>query len=325
MKKQVQSLIIKIAGSALIISFLISRIDWDLSKFTEVISNLNITWFLFSLGGVIIVLWLKSIRWNLLLKNENCNYPFYSAFTAYMASFTIGLITPGRLGEISRLYYLRSERDIDFFHSFKTIVIDRIFDFTMLFWFGISGLMIFYRVLGDYNEAVYLIITAAALFFTWYILSLALERVHNQKTVILFLRDSWNKMMDLRMVGPWLLTFLAYGVFYFANWLILISIGHRISLIDIGFILSLMSLVTLIPITIAGFGTREVSLVFLLSFYSIGPETAIVFSILQFIAFFFWGGIIGMLFWIVKPVNLSLIKQDASAVISLFRKKSVSQ
>ncbi len=320
MKKQSWLSLIKVVGSIAIIIFLVTRIDWDISKFRDIFNQINLTWYLISLSGVILVLLLKSIRWNLLLRAVGCNYPFLSAFIAYMASFTIGLLTPGRIGEIARLYYVRAERGIDFFNSFKTIVTDRIFDFAILFWFGASGLLFFYKVLGDYHALTYLTVTGITMFVLWFIGKKILHSINSTKTYIIFIKESWGEMFDKKMIKPWLLTIFSYVLFYMANWFILIAIGQRISLVEIGFILSLMSLVTLIPVTIAGFGTREVSLIYLFAFYGLAPETAIIFSLLQFLAFFMWGGIIGWICWLIKPVKLFIIREDAEKAFQYIKR-----
>lgn len=321
MNKQTGSQLLKVIGSLAILAFLITRINWDPQQFTTVFNRLNLNWYLISLTGVILVLGFKSVRWNLLLKAEGCIYPYYSAFLAYMSSFTIGLLTPGRVGEIARLYYVRSERKIDFFHSFKTIVIDRIFDFAMLIWFGTSGILFYYKVLGNQHALLYLLIVGVIMLIAWITGKIILKMIKSDKQRVwfTFIYEAWTEMFHAKMIVPWLLTLLAYLIFYVANWFILLSLGQRITLTEVGFILSLMSLVTLIPITIAGFGTREASLIFLFSFYGLSPEIAVIFSLLQFIAFFLWGGLIGWLFWMIKPVKLSLIKDDAVKVFGYFK------
>lgn len=321
MTKQFWSGALKAAVSIAILVFLITRVDWDVEQFKLISATINLPWYLVSLTGVIIVLFLKSIRWNLLLRHEGCIYPTKSAFAVYMSSYTIGLLTPGRLGEIARLYYIREERNISFFNSFKTIVVDRIFDFAMLFWFGGAGLSFFYKIFGDLNSLIYLLVTGCLLLLSWFVIAFIIRLVKSEKIYFSFIKEAWNKMLTPRMGYPWLLTLISYLVYYLANWLILLSLNQHISLMEMGFIISIMSLVTLIPITIAGFGTREVSLVFLFSFYGISPEIAIVFSLLQFVAFFLWGGLIGWGFWLFKPVKLALIRQDASKLVSLLRKE----
>ncbi len=313
MRKPWVKTLLKIGGSVAIIWLMIRNIPWNMAEFKRVFQQLHLGWYGLSLTGVLLVLGIKSLRWNLLLVHEQCAYPKWNSFVAYMASFTIGLITPGRLGEISRLYYVREEAKISFYNGFKTLIVDRIFDFAMLIWFGTTGMLFFYKVLGDINGGAYLLVTAIALLAIWMVIYFSLKSIVKKdtaKTGPKFIRESWNGMFLPVMAWPWLLTLLAYFVFYVANFWIFKSIGIPLSLIDIGFILSLMSLATLIPISLAGFGTREVSLVFLLSFYGISPEVAIIFSLLQFTAFFLWGGFIGWLFWLYNPVKMSLIKED---------------
>lgn len=319
--KQTLKLLLKIAGSVAIIYFLVKRIDWDVHTFTEIYQSLDLPWFLLSLTGVVLVLGLKSIRWNKLLRFEGCKYPYINAFSDYMVSLMIGLITPGRVGEIAKLYYVRQHTGIDFYHSFKTIVTDRIFDFALLIWFGLAGMLYFYKVLGDFSGAIYAVIAAVIMLAGWFSVFSLLRYIKSEKSYIVFLRESWNEMFHKKMIVPWLLTFVAYLASYGSVYFIFKSISIEISIIDIAFVLSLMSLVTLIPITLAGFGTREVSLVYLLGFYGISPEQAVVFSILQFLAFFLWGGFIGLIFWIRNPLKLSLIVEDSKKVFSYVSRK----
>ena len=322
MKKPWVKTMLKVVGSLAILWLMIRLIPWDMSEFSRVFRNMHLSWFALSLTGVLLVLGIKSLRWNLLLAHEHCVYPKWNSFVAYMASFTIGLITPGRLGEISRLYYVREEAKISFYAGFKTLIVDRIFDFAMLAWFGTTGMLFFYKVLGDMNGAGYLLITGIAMLAGWSLIYFVLKGIVKKDTSkigLQFVRESWNGMFQPAMLWPWLLTLLAYFVFYVANYWIFKSIGIHLSLIDIGFILSLMSLATLIPITLAGFGTREASLVFLLSFYGVSPEVAIVFSLLQFTAFFLWGGLIGWIFWLYNPVKMSLIKEDSRSFMRYLR------
>lgn len=318
MKKSWLNTLLKIAGSGLILWLLVSRINLKPDEFVRVISDLHLRWFLFSLFGVVVVLGIKSVRWNILLKQEHCDYSGWKSFIAYMSAFTIGLVTPGRVGEIARLYYVREDTGISFYRSFKTLVADRIFDFALLFWFGGAGMLYFYRLLGDFSGYLYLLLTALVMLFIWgagYWILRLLVRHESAPVSFRFIKETWNGMFRPAMFLPWFLTMLAYFLFYIANQMILKSIGIELNIIDVSFILSLMNLVTIIPVTLAGFGTREVSLVYLLSFYAVTPETAIVFSLLQFSAFFLWGGIIGLIIWFYKPVSIRMILEDYRAFI----------
>lgn len=322
MSRKAVSWIIKIAGTVLILAFLFSRIRFSTSEFVKVISSLNPLYFLLSLFGVVIILAVKSFRWKLLLQGEGVDYHPFKALSAYLASFTIGIVTPGRIGEIARLYYVREDVPVKFYDAFKTVVADRIFDLTTLFILGTSGVLFYIKALGNLPGYTYGLIVLAAFVFlyasAWFIFNKMIKmKMFGRFHILHFLRDTWFLIINKRSVFCWLITLFAYVVYFITAGWIFESLEINLSFIDVAFILGIMSLVTIIPISIAGFGTREASLVILLSQYGISSEMALSFSLLQFLAFFLWGAIIGTIFWILKPVSLKLVKEDSLSIWKL--------
>lgn len=325
MGKQTRSLLIKLLGSALILFILFRLIDFDKAQFVEIVKQMNLKYYLFSLFGVVTVLAVKSFRWQQIIKNEGYSYSPKKAFGAYMASFTIGIITPGRIGEIARLYYLREDCEISFLVSFRTIVTDRIFDIGVLFMLAIGGLFYYSGIIPD---QVYLavilgvIIFFSGLFLADFVLKLLRKKAKlNQNQIILFIHESIKQAVDKRSVKLWAITLLAYMAFYYALAFIFKSVNIDLRIIDIALVFSVVGLVTILPVSWAGFGTREVSLVYLLAFYGVPAETAITFSLLQFGAFFLWGSLIGLIFWFAMPISLKQIKEDSRHVKQLISRK----
>jgi uncharacterized protein (TIRG00374 family) len=323
MSKQTRSLLIKLAGSALILWVLFKLIDFDVTDFKKILSELKLSYYLLSLFGVVVVLGIKSYRWHRIVRNEGFIYKPWKAFGAYMASFTIGVITPGRIGEIARLYYLREDCDIAFLPSFRTIVTDRIFDLGVLVMLAFAGL--FYYSGLSYDNAYLAVFVGVSLFFTGLYLTVVLLQLLLKRTklsgnrILLFIKDSLLQAVDRRAPLLWLITMLAYLAFYGAIALIFLSLGIELRLVDIAIILSVVGLATILPISWAGFGTREMSLVYLLSFYGISSEMALSFSLLQFGAFFLWGSLIGLVFWLLMPISLQQIKDDSKALKGLWK------
>ncbi|MBS4058003.1 MAG: flippase-like domain-containing protein [Bacteroidales bacterium] len=329
MGKSTRSFLIKLAGSAVILVLLFRFIDFDKQSFVVIFDKLNLPLYLLSLTGVALVLGVKSYRWHWIIRTEGHYYSPWKSFKAYMASFTIGVVTPGRIGEIARLYYLREEVDIDFVPSFRTIVTDRIFDLGVLFMLSFAGL-IYYGQIGIHE-----VYTAAAigigLFFlglflaAWLLKRLLATKKPDALRPLRFVQSCVDQAVSGKALLLWLITLAAYLGFYGAIDLIFLSLGVSMPIIDIAIILSVVGLVSILPISLAGFGTREVSLVYLLAFYGITPELALSFSLLQFGAFFLWGGIIGLVFWFLMPISLDQVKQDARAVKQLLSKKKSSE
>lgn len=318
MKKTTQSLWLKMAGSLLILFVLFRLIDFSGEEFKAVISRIKWGYFLASLAGVVLVLGIKSYRWHRIIRNEGHHYNVWRAFGAYMASFTIGVITPGRIGEIARLYYLRQDCDLSFLPAFRTIVTDRIFDLGVLVMLGIAALFHFGALAGG-NAYVAAAMGAGlfflALFTGFFLLRWLLKTARFSEMAFLqFIYQSLRQAVDRRALWLWLITAAAYLVFYMAIDLIFLSLGIEMRIIDIALVLSVVGLATILPVSWAGFGTREISLVYLLAFYGISAEAALSFSLLQFGAFFLWGSLIGLLFWLLMPISLQDVKTDAQAL-----------
>lgn len=325
MKRSTRSLLIKIFGSVLILALLFYFVDIDWNTIGDTFKSLNLKYFLFSLSGVVIVLAIKSFRWHKIILNEGYYYSPKRSFGAYMSSYTIGVITPGRIGEIARLYYLREKCDIGFLPSFRTIVTDRIFDLGVLVMLAAAGLL-YYSKWAIFNNAYIAVGSGILLFFIGlYIVFFLLKSIlkkpkFKNNKLFLFVYESICQSVDKRAPKLWLITVLAYLAYYAAIWLIFLSLGIQMRIVDIAIVLSVVGLVTILPISWAGFGTREVSLVYLLSFYGISTEVALSFSLLQFTAFFFWGGVAGVVFWFLMPISLKEIKHDAGALKEMLKK-----
>jgi len=326
MTRKTVSLLVKLAVTLAILVFLFMKVDFSTDGFIKTLRGIDLPVYLLSLFGVIVVLGIKSYRWNILVANEGYPYRPYRSFGAYMSSDAIGIVTPGRIGEIARLYYVRQETDIPLFQAFKTIVSDRIFDFTMLGWFGISGMTYYFKSFGDIPGYSYALIILA-IFIGAYLIGMALLSWIVKKNwlrrweIPRFIYESLLAVIGKKTILMWFITFAAYFAYFYFSWLIMHSLTVKPGFVDVAFIMSIMSLSTIIPISVAGFGTREATLVALFSYYGLSAEIAVTFSLLHFTAFFLWGGLIGLVYWLVMPISLKQVKDDSIEIVRLFKVK----
>jgi glycosyltransferase 2 family protein len=304
---------------------LFRTIEFDLQAFIEIMYSIDISLFILSLAGVIIVLCLKSYRWYLMLNNEGINYSYWNSVRSYYSSYSLGIITPGRLGEMLKIYNVREKTGIHFYTPFKVTFSDRLYDMLFLLIMAFAGsFKYFYDFYG--NDLIYITVAISILFciilLTYYFLRLQYFNIGKRLRVFsTILVDLLGMLIKIDSILYILITILAYFVFYFSTWLILRSLSIDIGILDTGYIISLVGIILLIPISIAGFGTREVTVVYLLSLYGIGSEMAISFSMMHLFAYFIWGGIIGaVLFWIT-PISLSLIRIDTLKIIDIMSNK----
>jgi uncharacterized membrane protein YbhN (UPF0104 family) len=90
------------------------------------------------------------------------------------------------------------------------------------------------------------------------------------------------------------ITLLSYAVYFGASVVLLRALGIGLSFRDVACVTGCLSLVLLLPISIAGIGTREATLILLLGKYGIAREDALAYSILQFAVFTLFGGLAGV-------------------------------
>ncbi len=322
--KKTLSTILKLIISLAILAFIYYKANFDFERFIFILSQTHVGYFLLSLLGVLVVLGIKSYRWHLLIKNEGFNYSPSKAFSAFMASDAIGIITPGRIGEIARLYYLRQGTSIGFYEAFKTMIADRIYDFFMLGWLGSAGMLYYFKTFGNHSPLVYIVGVLLVLVLLWIIGLRFLSFLKDTKIGIRlpFLQFAYETFIAVnakKATYMWFITIVAYLMYFLFSGLIMYALQLDPTFIDIAMIMSIMSLSTIIPISVAGFGTREATLVLLFAYYGLSGETAITFSLLHFTAFFLWGGIVGLVYWLIMPISLERVKADSKSIFLLFK------
>jgi glycosyltransferase 2 family protein len=306
---------VKAILSLLILYLLLRACDLRIRDSFEHLLSVNRIFLIFALLLFPFLVFLKSWRWHFLIKRAGYRYSLLSCFRSYLAGFAVGVITPGRLGELAKACYLKAEVGADLSLSFRTVIGDRMYDLVFLCSFGIvSYLNIFY----EFSLIVCILQLVIAGVCT-ILLLMAISRIGKGITItniriLQFKELAQGIVSDLiskTSVWNWLLTILAYIVYFCMCQILLISLGINIPFSTVCFIISFMSLILLIPVSIAGFGPREATLIFLMSRYGVSAESALSFSLLQFTVFFLFGGLLGLAALLLSPLPLWKIKEES--------------
>lgn len=106
----------------------------DFSGLWKALKHANYLWLFPSIISVIILLIIKSWRWQLLFHPEH-KLPFGTLFTALSAGFFISNILPARLGEVSRVLMVVGEQPVGVARTTSTIIIEHLLDLATLMFF----------------------------------------------------------------------------------------------------------------------------------------------------------------------------------------------
>ena len=296
-------------------------VRFDTRRLLHAISTADGSFILIAMIGMVPLIAIKTVRWQAVLRAQQVYFPFLPAFSAYFGSLFIGYLTPGRLGEFVKAAHVSRQDRVSFGQAFSTVLADRLFDLYALLLVGGAALAnmttgnLFVAVAGP---ALLLTLGLIAFLnrstFGWFrgVASRFGSAAGRLSTLGRWVSDTRD---GLRQLTPgWLLlaiglTALAYLLFYGQCYLLALALSLPIDIIRISMAVALGSLVTLIPISISGLGTREAVIVAYLGNAGVAPEAALGFSFLVFATFYIAGGLMGAIAWWLHPVPLSLESQ----------------
>ncbi len=217
---------------------------------------------------------MKAGRWHYILHQRGVSVSHSRTIIAYCAGALIGALTPGRIGELSKVAFVRMWRkDCSWGTAFGTVVLDRIADVTVLIlvatagtiWFVLPGGL---RLAGGMVAVLFLASGTVVGVFVWKQSNSSLVGGKVAETLRHKLgaggKDFWVTLKvgtgrSACLIVLW--TSLAY-VLFFAHFVFLgRAVGSEISLAVLGWAIAIASLGAILPISISGIGVRDYILV----------------------------------------------------------------
>ncbi len=302
--------LLKILVSIVLIYFLIRNIGlekiWSALKSTNLwILSLVLPIKLFSLllNGVNITLFLQAIGKKI---------KFWKVVIWSNLAWSIGLFFPGRVGEFSIIYFLKSEK-VEFGESTAVALLDKMTTFFVLSVLSIIGVFYYFNPTSALWLAVILVVVMGAnvaIFLNARLRGLVKEYLL-KKYARLFkgFNDSFRRILrNKKMVlGNTLVTAIKWFFSFSAFSVIFLSLRAEVKVTDVMLISSLATIISLIPISLGGIGLREYTAVYLFNGLGISPEITFVTYLLNtFINYLFASGII---LANVHKINLTEIRR----------------
>ncbi len=290
----------------------------DFSKIAYIISTSNKIFFLFfAFPLAFLVVGLRFYRWLRIGRFEEIIVPFWEGTLVYFASFGLGIITPGRIGEFIKVNYLKNQ-GYSLGKSFFTTLLDRIIDVAIMVFIALGGIFIVFPPIRPKIFKILLLILFLLTAFI-YLVWKNKKRIHSQRKNNL--NNFWGLLINEMARIPsyiqkinwkgkteiFVITFLSWIIFYFQNLLFSEALGVDLSYFQIVVFVSIASLISLVPISISGLGTRDAALIYLFSLYGIDKEFAILFSGCMFLNLIFLG-IVSFIIWETAPIRNELIQ-----------------
>lgn len=295
----------------LILVVILVRLDFN--NLFSVLKKINI--YKFFLVNLLLIpnLFLKSFRWKYILKFQSICYSIKDAFLAYLSGIYAGMITPGRLGETVKAVYLKNDRNVPFGRGLATILIDRFCDLYFLLLVGLFGIATYHNF---FNSWFFFLPVIFLFFGVPYILtrqglitrlaSIFANGGYFEKYSHKFKFHFEEFYATIKVININLVIILAaitlasYLIYFWQCYLLFLLVVYGIPFFTVMFFVSITALVTTLPVTFIGIGTREASLIYLFSMIGRSKEEAVCVSFLIFISFHINTAILGLFSWYIK-------------------------
>lgn len=85
------------------------------------------------------IIFLKSYRWQKIMVAQKISYAWREAFLMYGSSTLLGMVTPGRLGDLSKIIYLKKKHSLG--RAAFSSILEKILDLASVTFFIIIGML----------------------------------------------------------------------------------------------------------------------------------------------------------------------------------------
>lgn len=260
----------------------------------------------------VVPVYLKVVRWQVVLGGRAIEYPTKPAFLAYASSLYLGMMTPGRVGDVIRVQYLRHDTGARYAEGLASIVLDRLADLYVLALFVAIAVAHYSGVLPREVEILSWTMVAGTVVgpLVFFVPGLAekllsaiyrkLARVQETDGLAHFL-EALRAGARARLVPVLLLTVAAFGVNFVQGWLAARALGLELGLFEVSCLSAVQSLMGLLPISVSGIGVREAF--FAVVFPSLGytATQGASFGLLVFFVVYLALVGLGAVAWQMKP------------------------
>jgi len=273
---------------------ILSRIN--ISQLLSVIFNSNYLLLFLSFLIVVIEVTIRSAKWKVLINIFNKKYNFKDALQTYLIGFAFGSVTPSKTGDLVKIIDLKNKTNIDMKRCFSISVFDRIIDFLILIFTAIISTSTAVLVFTNLDPILIPILVILLVLFLSLLFCLTkyskimlksfyylIPKIFKDKV-----RDIYHAFREIIHIARNDFSFTLYAflnlfawvVSYFVPYIIARSIGLNISILYFLLLIPIIGVVEVLPISLFGIGSRDITLLVLFSPLGLKKEEIIGISML---------------------------------------------
>lgn len=311
-----------------------TRIVWTQgpNALWEVFQDVDAVWFAAAVGCMGVVSLLCIVRWRWILAIQGIVLSLRRAGSIHFIGLFFNAFMLGSTGgDVIKAWYAARETRHKKAEAVATVLVDRLVGLLSLFVVALVMMALFYhRVFDDARLRTFAVLTLAVVLGT-VIFTVALfwrglaDKLPPMRAGLrrLPFYDTLKRMVDAYRVyamHPRLLvqtTLISFGVHFFSM-LAIYFVGRGLVIspangwIDYFLYLPIINAVTAIPISISGFGVRELMYAEMFGTVGVSASAAVALSLLGYFASLFWS-VVGSVFYLTHRQEVALAKQEVAS------------
>jgi glycosyltransferase 2 family protein len=270
-------------GGLLLFGFFLWKLNLSLERIATTLWSANLWLVAASVLVIFPILGLKAWRWQLIMRDLGIRINLRQSFSLYALGLSAGSFTPGQIGDALKAFYLR-DKGFSLGGALISVVLDRLFDLAALLMLACAGL--FFLGTNFIGHLVPLLGFSVGIILALGAVGVPVLRGYLLKVarkVLLSKNRRYQAEVDLPPVKfgyPALITLITAGLASGRVWFLALAIGLNLELVETVASSTLATVAGLLPISIAGIGTRDLTLVAILDKLGYAAELAISLSAL---------------------------------------------
>jgi uncharacterized membrane protein YbhN (UPF0104 family) len=275
-------LILKL-GLSFFFLFLLFR-TFSVIKLREVLLSLSLWWVLLALGIALLRNAVSALRWQEIMQFQRLRVPFNKAYTAYLESYLFNQFLPTSLGGDLRRGWMVKSKKYSLGEAYSGLLFERIigqFGLVVIGLIGIFGLSLTeLKILSLVSNIILLSLFAGFFVFLLTLpklLEIMLIRLEIADRAIVYLKNMLNSKLIITII---LYSILFQFVTVLGSWSIGQAASIHLPLLFYMGVLPVTSLLSLLPISLNGWGIREGVYYYYLSRVGINAGEAAIVALL---------------------------------------------
>jgi len=261
------------------------------------------------------IILVKAWRWRRLMQLQEIHYGYARAARYYAIGCAMAAWTPGRLGDFSKALAVHRDRGVGLGRAASSVIADRLLDAVALASVAAIGAIFLPGPNALWLAAAGFVAAAMAAWFLFRTTRSGMGRKGAERIVRKFGRmgaageevgAALDGLVDLARPALAVSVVLTAGatlITFLQGYLVARSLGLNVGFGTLSVALAAVSITSLLPVTVAGFGTREGTLLLFLGPGGIGNHQIIAFSLAYFVIISGSLALLGAAAWVMRPAD----------------------